>query len=79
MTAHDEVTFKAVATFICKHRNIYKCIETEKLLKKITFTKRTKNVHADPLTYAQIRGPNFQQVEHPPNTEVLHIYAYFLF
>lgn len=29
---HDEITFKAFATFICKHRNIKKkSIETEKL------------------------------------------------
>lgn len=31
---HDEITFKAFATFICKHRNIQKkkkSIETEKL------------------------------------------------
>lgn len=73
---HDEITFKAFATFICKHRNIKKkeyrnweIVKNKNKRRKYIHETCAKHLHADSLTYKPITGPNFQHLKHPPNTQ----------
>lgn len=69
MMDHDEITFKAFATFICKHRNIKKSIEIvkKKKIKNYIHKTCTKNLHADPLTY-RLQAPTFNMYNTHPST-----------